>query len=577
MRKAGRPARDPVTQYAALVDRGRMVAGPLVRASARRHLADLKRQRTAGFPYQFDRELVGRVLGFFSEVLCLNGGEFEGVPFHLAQWQAFIVGSLFGWVDDAGARRFRVAYIEAAKGQGKSPLAAGIGHYMLVADNESRAEIYAAATKKDQAMVLFRDAVAMVDLSPELDRVVQKIGGKNAWNMVFRSSFFRAIASDDGQSGPRPHCALVDEIHEHKDDVVIEMLRAGFKGRRQPLLFMITNSGTDRNSVCFRYHDYGARVAQGMAEDARFFSFICSLDKDDEPFEDEACWLKTNPNLGLSVQAGYIRDQVHEARGMPAKESTVRRLHFCQWTDAASPWISGDAWRRCERDRAEPLEEILAGLPVFLAIDLSATTDLTALAAIGVRAGDPAQYIGGAEFWTPADTMAERAARDRVPYDVWVRQGWLHGVPGKTLDYGPIAERLVALCDALDVRAIAFDRYRMTYLRTALDVLGRGELPLVEHPQGFGRPPESALWMPQSITDLETVILGERIAIVRNPVLTWNAASAVVETDRQGSRIFAKRKSLARIDGVVALAMAQGAACANLTPELPAGSLQFLS
>jgi phage terminase large subunit-like protein len=566
---------EAVTKYATLVERGKVVAGPLVRAACRRHLDELD---TRGFPYKFDRDLVARVFGFFDDILCLNGGEFEGAPFHLELWQAFIVGSLFGWVDEEGARRFRVAYIEAGKGQGKSPLAAGIGHYMLVADGESRAEVYAAATKKDQAMILFRDAVAMVDLSPELSRVIQKVGGKNPWNMVYKSSFFRAISSDDGQSGPRPHCALVDEIHEHKDDVVIEMLRAGFKGRRQPLLFLITNAGTDRNSVCFRLHDYGARVAQRMADDPRFFSYICALDPGDDPFVDESVWLKTNPNLGVTIQPPYIRDQVHEARGMPAKESTVRRLHFCQWTDAANPWISGDAWRKCEFDTEQSFEELFAGARVFLGIDLSATTDLTALAAVGVfeEQGKPTRLVAAAEFWTPGDTLLERSARDRVPFDVWVRQGWLHSVPGKTLDYAPVAERLAHLVAALDVRAVVFDRYRMSYLRDELDSIGAGDVPLIEHPQGFIRPKDSPLWMPQSISDLEAAILGERIAIARNPVLTWNAASAVVEQDRTGGRIFAKRKSLARIDGVVALAMAVGAASVDLSPELTEGALFFL-
>ena len=162
-----------------------------------------------------------------------------------------------------GFRRFRVAYVEAAKGQGKSPLAAGIGLYMLVADEEPRAEVYASATKKDQAMVLFRDAVAMVELSPSLASRVARVGGASVWNLMYSTSFFRAISSDEGQSGPRPHCALIDEIHEHQDDRMIELARAGFKGRRQPLLFMITNSGSDRHSVCYRYHDQSVKVAAG--------------------------------------------------------------------------------------------------------------------------------------------------------------------------------------------------------------------------------------------------------------------------------------------------------------------------
>jgi phage terminase large subunit-like protein len=576
----GRPKLDHVTRYARAVDYGKILAGPFVRAACRRHLDDLERRN---FGYRFDREAVARVLDFFSEILCLNGGEYEGLPFHPALWQAFILGSLFGWLDIDGARRFRVAYIEAGKGNGKSPLSAGIGIYTLIADREARAEVYAAASKRDQAMVLFRDAVAMVDLSPEVRAVVRQIGGSNVWNLIYGDSFMRAISSDDGQSGPRPHCALVDEIHEHKDDIVIEMLRAGFKGRRQPLLFMITNSGTDRTSVCYRYHDYAVRVAQQLHRDERFFGYVCALDEDDEPFDSEACWTKTNPNLGVSIKPDYIRGQVLEAKGMPAKESVVRRLSFCQWTDAATPWISGEAWRACERDDERSVIEIMSGLEVYLGVDLSVTTDLSALVAVGILPNelhdahvrdraralelpeDLPELVAAAEFWTPGDTLNARAARDRVPYDVWVREGYLNAVPGQTLDYAPIAERVIELCAALNVRTVAFDRYKIKYLQAEMGEAGY-TLPLVEHPQGFLKPKDSPLWMPESINQLEAAILAARLRVKRNPVLTWNAASAVIETDRQQNRIFTKRKSLARIDGVVGLAMGVGAAIARVNP-----------
>lgn len=178
------------------------------------------------------------------------------------------------------------------------PLSAGIGLYCLTADKEPRAEVYAAATKKDQAMVLFRDAVAMVDQSPALSARIQKSGGAGKeWNLAFlqAGSFFRPISSDDGQSGPRPHCALIDEVHEHKSNQVVEMMRAGTKGRRQALIFMITNSGHDKTSVCYDYHEYGRKVSAGSIEDDSFFAFICSLDEGDDPFKDESCWKRLTP------------------------------------------------------------------------------------------------------------------------------------------------------------------------------------------------------------------------------------------------------------------------------------------
>ena len=201
-------SRDPVTRYARGVVTGKIVAGPHVRDACRRHLRDLEDGPARGL--FFDREAVARAIGFFRDVLVLNGGEYEGVPYEPLGWQSFILGSLFGWNGPDGYRRFRVAYIETGKGSGKSPLAAGIGLYGMMADGEARAEVYAAATKKDQAMILFRDAVAMVDQSPQLTRRIHKSGvGANAWNLAYlqQGSFFRPISADDGQSGPRPHIA----------------------------------------------------------------------------------------------------------------------------------------------------------------------------------------------------------------------------------------------------------------------------------------------------------------------------------------------------------------------------------
>jgi phage terminase large subunit-like protein len=243
---------DPVTYYAQSVVSKTIIAGPHVRAACERHLRDLENGAERGLVW--DLEKARYALGFFPAVLRLNGGRFEGKPFEPELWQGFIIGSLFGWYWEAtGHRRFQIAYIETGKGSGKSPLAAGIGLFGLIADGEKRAEIYAAATKKDQAMILFRDAVAMVDQSPDLDWRIDRSGSKGKeWNLAYHdtNSFFRPIAADDGQSGPRPHMALLDEIHEHRDGRVVEMLRAGFKFRTQPMLVMITNSGTNKKNRC---------------------------------------------------------------------------------------------------------------------------------------------------------------------------------------------------------------------------------------------------------------------------------------------------------------------------------------
>ena len=579
---------------------GRVVAGPHVRASCARHLRDLKEGPKRGL--RWDPVRADRILRFFPTVLRLNGGEHEGKPFHLAPWETFVVGSLFGWVGADGHRRFRVAFVETGKGSGKSPVAAGIGHYMLLADGEPRAEVYAAATKKDQAMVLFRDAVAMVDQSPALSKRLVKSGGNPVWNLadLGSGSFFRPISSeDDGQSGPRPHCALLDEIHEHRTDVVVEMMRAGFKGRRQPLMFMITNSGVDRQSVCYRYHEYGLRVAAGDLEDDAFFAYICGLDEGDDPFTDPVdkklgypkSWAKANPSIGVTFQPSYLGQQVREARGMPAKESLVRRLNFCEWVDALNPWIDGDLWRACEREAIEGVDAP-GGL---LGLDLAEKRDLAAAAQ--VVKGEDGVFRATLRFWTPKETIEERERADRVPYSAWVRAGFLRAVPGRSMDFEYIVRDLAGWLTTAG--ALAFDQWHMDRFLLAMQRVGveswiwdppkttsgRG-LRLMRHGQGWGggaveldprgNPlPRKSLWMPQSIGALEDAVVTGKLEVERNPVLTWNSASAVLQRDPAGNPKWEKRKSTGRIDGIVALSMAVGLAAEPVTRE-PAYDILFL-
>jgi phage terminase large subunit-like protein len=550
-------APDRTTDYARRVVAGEIIAGPLVRKACQRHLDDLENGEDRGL--RFDLSKAQRAIGFFADVLKLNGGDFEGVPFVLSDWQAFIVGSLFGWIGPDGYRRFRVAYIEIGKGNGKSPLAAGIGLYMLCADGEARSEVYAAATKKDQAMILFRDAVAMVDQSPELARRLTKTPkvSERCWNLshLDSGSWFRAIGSDqDSQSGPRPHCGLLDEVHEHKSAVMVDMLRAGTKGRKQALMLEITNSGVDKTSVCYQHHEMSVRVLEGTEKNETWFAFVAGLDEDDDPFEDESCWIKANPNLGVSIQEKYIREQVAEAKGMPSKESTVRRLNFCQWVDADDPWVESHLWTACEDETVIPAES-WAGREGVGALDLSGTGDLTALAVAFKR--DDGGVDAFVEFWTPKDTLYERAKNDRVPYDVWERTGKIHATPGRSVDYSFVAGRIAELQVVYGLRRIAFDPYRIKYLERELAAIGV-EVELIPHGQGFYRSQGSLLWMPRSIELAEKLIGENKLSVAFNPCLRWNVASAVIEADAKNNRAFTKRKAKGRIDGAVALTMAIG-------------------
>ncbi|MEK6788497.1 MAG: terminase TerL endonuclease subunit [Pseudomonadota bacterium] len=521
-----------------------------MRHACRRHLKDLTDGPARGLVWRPD--LVERVLGFFKEVLRLNGGEFEGLPYEPLPWQAFIIGSLFGWLSADGFRRFRVAYIETGKGNGKSPMIAGIGIYGLMADGEPRAEIYAGATKKDQAMILFRDAVAMVDQSPLLSRHITKSGGGlNVWNLAYMrtGSFFRPISADDGQSGPRPHIALLDEIHEHRNRYVVDMMKAGQKGRRQPLMVMITNSGSDKRSVCFQFHEYAGKVTSGSVEDDRFFGYVCALDEADDPFVDKACWPKANPSLGITIKNQYLEDQILPARSMPSQEAMVRRLNFCQWTEAESPWISREIWEACAGGM--PDEVLLRGRRCFGGLDLSSTQDLTSLVLLFEPTEADPVWRQRAWFWLPNDGLFEKGERDKVDYIVWRNQGHLLTTPGKAIDKMAIVRQCAVLGAAYDIQSIAYDRWRYEDMSPLLEREGV-ELPLVPFGQGFKD-------MSPALDEYERMLLSELLAHDSNPVMGWCAANAVTVTDPAGNRKLSKERATGRIDGMVAAIMAAGA------------------
>lgn len=574
---------DRVAQYCHDVLDGRIVAGPHVRGAVRRHLDDLATGHERGLVWRQD--LADRAIGFFEDVLRLNGGEYEDKPFLLAPWQAFVVGSIFGWYTEDGYRRFSVVYIETAKGSGKSPLAAGIGLYGLTSDGEQRAEIYAAATKRDQAQILFRDAVAMVNLSPALQsRLVQSGRDEKVWNLFYptTNSFFRTIASDEGQSGPRPHIGLIDEVHEHTSATVVNMMLAGRKNRRRAMVVMITNSGSDKNTVCGQYHDLGVRVCAGEASNDAVFAFICAVDKGEDPFKDEACWPKVNPSLDFKVHGAvdgipgrkYLRDQVKEARGIPAKEAVVRRLNFCEWTQATSPWLSWEVWGPAQE--RVPMR-MLRNRPAVAGLDLSSTTDLTAFTIMFYPVPWDPHWRLMPYFWIPDHDLEEREKRDRVPYGLWIKEKWLETTPGRAISKLYVLRRLVQICDHFQILKIAYDRWRIEDLQQLMVEHSITLPPLERFGQGFqdfapavdeferrllGLPPEGAASGDQpddGAGDAQPVAqIVETLRHDGNPVLTWNAGNAVVVSDPANNRKLDKAKSIGRIDGIVAGVMAAG-------------------
>lgn len=600
---------DRATLYALDVAAGKIVAGPHVRNACRRHLDDLKLGAARGII--FDRDAAARAIKFFETRLRLSEGQFEGTPFLLAPSQAFKIGSLFGWKKKDGFRRFRRAYIEEGKGNGKSPLAGGIGLYGMTADGEAGAQIYAAGATKDQASILFRDAVNMVDKSPELNARLKRSGGPGReYNLAHlgSNSFFRPISREAKKtgSGPRPHIALCDEVHEHPDRGVMEMLERGFKFRQQPLLFMITNSGSDRNSIAREEHDHAIKVASGNREakddDAAYlgeviddttFSYVCGLDKDDRPLEDPSCWPKANPLLGITITEDYLAGVVKQAKDMPGKLNSILRLHFCVWTDAETAWISREILEPALID-FDPAE--YRGNRIGIGLDLSQTQDLTVKACATVvdyvdveETRDDGEIAivnkpivaAWIEAWTPGDTVAARQMRDKAPYETWIAAGHLNAPQGRIISYAHVAAS-VARDAGLYEALLAYDvyAYRATFL-PELEAIGCA-IEQVEHPQGGkkkGKPTEwmkeaakfddkepEGLWMPGSVKLVETLLLENRLRLKNNPVLVSAMMSAVTETDPWDNYWLSKERAVNKIDAAVALCMAIGVLI-NTSPD----------
>lgn len=541
---------DRTTKYAQDVVAGKIIAGRLVRLACQRHLTDLKTGSQRGLT--FDRAAAQRVFDFFAE-LKLAEGVFAGQPFTLQPSQAFILGSLFGWKVADGSRRFRTAYIEQGKGNGKSPLAAGIGLYGLTADGESAAEIYSAAAMKDQAKILFRDAENMVSVSPDLASHIEAHVNNLSVRQTF--SFFKPVSSENrGLDGKRVHMALIDEVHEHRDATVVDKMRAGTKGRRQALIFLITNSGSGRHSVCWHYHELARKVVEGHLENDSLFAYVCQLDacaacmadgKESpvdgcatcDDWRNPAVWIKANPLLGVTITQRYLQEQVNEAVQMPSKENLVKRLNFCLWTGQVTRWLPMAKWDACA---APVVPEQLRGLACMGGLDLASKIDLAAFVLVFERA------LGGFAllpfFWVPRERAEERERTDQVPYVMWAQQGLIKMTEGNVIDYDVIFQDICDLAEQYRIVEIGYDSWNATQM--AVQLSGKG-FTMADVPQTMRH-------LSEATKTLESLVVSGQLAHGGHPVLRWMASNVAVVRDTKDNLLPAKDRSMEKIDGIVA-------------------------
>jgi phage terminase large subunit-like protein len=547
---------DPVTAYARAVIGNEIVAGRLVRLACERHLRDREHGPARGLT--FDPKAAKRIIKFYG-YLVHSKGEWAGDSLVLAPWEAFVVGSLMGWKRPDGTRRFRLAYIEVARKNGKSTIAAGLGLYLLVADKEAGAEVYVAATKREQAKIVWDEAARMRDKSPALKARIGKF--VNNLHVLETASKMEPLGADaDTLDGLNPSAVIIDELHAHKSRMVVDVMETALGARRQPLQFEITTAGYDRQSVCWERREYVRKVLERGLDDDTVFGYIATIDADDQ-WTDERCWAKANPNLAITPKIDYLRAKVAKAIKVPGAQNSFKRLHLNIWTEAEQTWLTSEAWQSVQ---AELDIEDYKGRKCHGAVDLSSKRDLTALALVFDHDdGGRAAFVW---FFAPGEGIVEREDRDGVPYRLWRDQEYIEATPGPVVDYSFVAAKIAELGEQCEIEGLACDRYKRDALQAELDELGC-TVPLIDHPQGYAKAAGSDLWMPGSVEATEEAIIKGAIKVNQNPCLTWNAASVVMETDAQGNRKPSKRKATGRIDGIVCLIQAMGAATVNVVPE----------
>ena len=527
-------------QYIDDVVKGKIVACEFTKLACQRHLDDL--ERAEELKIYFDPEAAKKAILFF-RLLKHSKGEWAGRSVVLEPWQQFIVAMLFGWKQLDGNRRFRTSYLETARKSGKTTLAAGVGLYLLLADDEPGAEVYSVATKRDQAKLSHSEATRMSKSSPEVRREVTIF--KDNIHIINTASKFEPLGADaDTLDGLNVHGVIADEIHQWKNRNVWDVMETATGSRRQPLMFAITTAGYDRHSLCFQQHEYTEKVLKRVIEDVSWFGMIYTLDEGDD-WDNEAVWVKANPNLGVSKKWADMRRLAGRAKEMPSQLNAFLRLHLDIWTQSETKWISTKHWNACNK----PIDmNGLRGRTCYGGLDLSSTNDITAFILVFPPDVEGDDYQVLCRFFVPEDSMMERARKDRVPYDVWTRKGLLTATPGEIVDYAWILHQIDEDMQNYDILEIAFDRWGATKIQTALMELG-GEDFVVQFGQGFAS-------MSPPTKDLERLIAEHQIAHGGHPILTWMAHNLVVRMDPAGNIKPDKEKSTERIDGMVALIMA---------------------
>ena len=501
-----------------------------------------RRKRSSGTDdarFFFDEAEANRAVAFIETLCCFDNGE----PFVLQPWQKDFVRKLFGWKRRSdGFRRYRIVFLATPKGNGKTPLMAAVGAFLLF--TVAGASIYSAAADRDQASLCLTDAKNFVNVSPDLRERAEILRGSIV--VPARGSFWRSLSSQArSKHGIRPLAVLFDEVHTQQNRELWDTLYTGRLKNPNSLIFAATTAGFDTKSICYEIYQHACQVRDGAVEDPEFLPVIYEAAHDDD-WRDPKIWAKANPNLGVTVREEDLATECRKAIEQPAIQNRFRRLHLNQWTEQEVRAIDMNAWReKC----GGPLDMArLSGRPCWVGIDLSTKLDVTCAAFLFPQ--DDGTFDLVVHSWIPEENMPLRIRRDRVPFDAWVRDGWVEATPGNVIDYGFIRKRLNELREVYDVQEVAFDPWNAQQISVQLAEDGFEVIEFPQQPSRLNDP-----------TQMLIALIGAgKIHHGDNPVMTWMASNLVTK-ENAGGLIYpvkGRRGSPDRIDGLVATIMALG-------------------
>ena len=544
---------DLANQYIEDVLKGRVDACKWVKLACKRHKKDLKTSSKRDYPYKFDIQKAEKPCKFI-ELLKHVKGPKAGENIVLEPWECFILCCIFGWVKKSnGFRRFKVAYIEVPRGNGKSLLCSGIALFMLCADGEAGADVYSFATTRDQARIVFNDAQAMARGNKDLRDAFHLQVLNNSMLIIGTNSKFMPKSADASTNdGLNTHCAIVDELHAHKTRDLYDVVYTSIGKRNQPLLFAITTAGFELDGICMEKRRLIIKILLGEIEIDEMFGVIYTIDDTDNWQKDgEKALKKANPNWGVSVEPSTILSLYKEALINPQAENNFLTKHLNVWCNSNQSFFQMVKWRKCYRPDLELAD--FQNCPCIYGLDLATKTDMVALIRLFWRSEknskgeEQIHYYVFPEFFLPEATI--HTSRNSQ-YEGWEKQGLIHATEGEVVNMVDIEQYIIHDTQQYDVLAFAYDPWQATQL--AQNLMNEG-LPMVEIRM-------TTYNLSEPMKQVQSLVYQKRLHTDGNPILEWHASNVIAHTDANDNIFPRKEQNANKIDGIVALIMAMNQA-----------------